>query len=169
MNPNPKSGDTTPDSASCVAGLAPQQLPASLSAPQIQAMWQAAQAARQMAYAPYSRFLVGAAVMDEQGRIHGGCNVENAAYPQGVCAEAGALSAMVLAGGRRLRAALVLGEGGAHSVTPCGGCRQKLREFGAADLPVFMANGRGLQMTVTLEQLLPHSFGPEHLASAELK
>jgi len=173
MNPNSKPGDTTPDitpdTTSSVAGLAPQQLPAGLSAPQVQALWLAAQAARQMAYAPYSGFLVGAAVMDEQGHIHGGCNVENAAYPQGVCAEAGALSAMVLAGGRRLRAVLVLGEGGAHSVTPCGGCRQKLREFGAADLPVFMANGRGLQMTVTLDQLLPHSFGPDHLASAGLK
>ena len=75
------------------------------------ALLQAARAARLNAYAPYSKFLVGAAVLDEQGRVHAGCNVENAAYPQGVCAEAAALSAMVLAGGRRATALLVVGEG----------------------------------------------------------
>ncbi|MEN9486090.1 MAG: cytidine deaminase, partial [Pseudomonadota bacterium] len=76
------------------------------------ALMDAARAARLQAHAPYSRFLVGAAVLDEHGRLHAGCNVENAAYPQGVCAEAGALSAMVLAGGRRLRAVVVLGDAG---------------------------------------------------------
>jgi cytidine deaminase len=126
---------------------------------------QAAQAARLNAYAPYSKFLVGAAVLDERGRIHAGCNVENAAYPQGVCAEAAALSAMVLAGGRRATALLVMGEGPTW-VTPCGGCRQKLREFAAADTPVLVADGQGVQLWFTLEQLLPHSFGPEHLAGA---
>jgi cytidine deaminase len=123
---------------------------------------QAARAAREQAYAPYSKFLVGAAVLDEQGRIHGGCNVENAAYPQGVCAEAGALSAMALAGGRRVLAVAVVGAG-ERWVTPCGGCRQKLREFGAPELPVLIGNLERLQATLTLEQLLPHSFGPEHL------
>jgi len=83
------------------------------------ALLQAARAARLNAYAPYSNFLVGAAVLDEQGQVHAGCNVENAAYPQGVCAEAAALSAMVLAGGRRATALLVVGEGPAW-VTPCG-------------------------------------------------
>jgi len=133
-----------------------------LSDAQIQALLQAARDARRNAYAPYSRFLVGAAVLDERGRIHAGCNVENAAYPQGVCAEAGAISAMVLAGGRRAAALLVLGEG-PTLVTPCGGCRQKLREFAAADVPVLVADSRGVQLWFTLEQLLPHSFGPEHL------
>ena len=126
------------------------------------ALLQAARAARLKAYAPYSNFLVGAAVLDEQGRVHAGCNVENAAYPQGVCAEASALSAMVLAGGRRATALLVLGEGPAW-VTPCGGCRQKLREFAAPDTPVLVANGLGVQRCFTLDELLPHSFGPEHL------
>ena len=92
----------------------------------------AAVAARKNAYAPYSRFLVGAAVRDEHGRIHAGCNVENAAYPQGQCAEAGALAAMVLAGGRRCVAAAVAG-GGEHLVTPCGGCRQKLSRIRLAE------------------------------------
>ena len=114
------------------------------------------------AHAPYSKFHVGAALRAEDGSIHGGCNVENAAYPQGVCAEAAALSAMVLAGGRRAAALLVLGEGPPW-VTPCGGCRQKLREFAAPDTPVLVADSQGVQCRFTLEELLPHGFGPEHL------
>lgn len=128
-------------------------------------LWQAALAARQRAYAPYSQFQVGAALLDEHGHIHAGCNVENAAYPQGVCAEAGALSAMVLAGGTRLRAVLVLGEGGGL-VTPCGGCRQKLREFASADTPILIADSRQIRARFTLAQLLPESFGPEHLTGS---
>jgi cytidine deaminase len=128
----------------------------------IQRLFDAARAARLQAYAPYSNFLVGAALLDEQGRIHAGCNVENAAYPQGVCAEAGALSALVLAGGRSLRAVLVVGAGDAPC-TPCGGCRQKLREFGDDSLPVLVADPTGLRARFTLGDLLPHSFGPDHL------
>ncbi|MDE2501517.1 MAG: cytidine deaminase, partial [Burkholderiales bacterium] len=78
----------------------------------------AARAAREQAYAPYSRFAVGAAVLDERGRIHAGCNVENAAYPQGWCAETSALAAMVGAGGRRVQAVAVCAES-ARPVTPC--------------------------------------------------
>jgi len=128
----------------------------------IQRLFDAARAARQQAYAPYSHFLVGAALLDEQGRIHAGCNVENAAYPQGVCAEAGALSALVLAGGRAVRAVLVVGAGD-PPCTPCGGCRQKLREFGDDSLPVLVADPSGLRARFTLGDLLPHSFGPDHL------
>jgi cytidine deaminase len=128
------------------------------------AMLAAARAAREKAYAPYSKFLVGAAVLDEQGRIHAGCNVENAAYPQGVCAEAGALSAMVLAGGRKAVAVVVVGMA-ESPVTPCGGCRQKLREFAAPDTPILIANTQGVLLALTLAQLLPHSFGPEHLSA----
>ena len=135
---------------------------------QLDKLLQAARAARAQAYAPYSNFLVGAAVLDEQGRVHAGCNVENAAYPQGVCAEAGALSAMALAGGRRAMAVAVVGvvDGpGPKWVTPCGGCRQKLREFGAPDMPVLIADLESLHATLTLEQLLPLSFGPDHLGA----
>jgi cytidine deaminase len=126
------------------------------------ALLAAARAARLNAHAPYSGFRVGAAVLDERGQVHAGCNVENAAYPQGLCAEAGALSALVLAGARRATALLVLGEGLAW-VTPCGGCRQKLREFADAGTPVLVADGTGVQRAFTLGELLPHSFGPEHL------
>jgi cytidine deaminase len=122
----------------------------------------AAREARTRAYAPYSRFLVGAAVLDDQGRIHAGCNVENAAYPQGVCAEAGALSAMVLAGSTRAAAVAVVGAGPVW-VTPCGGCRQKLREFAAPETPVLVADPDQLHAMLTLAQLLPHSFGPDNL------
>lgn len=125
-------------------------------------MLHAGRAAQHRAYAPYSNYRVGAAVLDDQGRIHAGCNVENAAYPEGLCAEAGALSAMVLAGSTRARAVLVVGSGGAW-VTPCGGCRQKLREFCGPDTPILTANADTLGPDYTLAQLLPESFGPEHL------
>ncbi len=129
----------------------------------LQRLWAAARAAREQAHAPYSGFKVGAALLDEQGRIHAGCNVENAAYPQGACAEAGALSALVLAGGRHLRAALVVADGAALC-TPCGGCRQRLREFGDDRLPVWVAGLDGVRKRFTLGDLLPASFGPDHLS-----
>lgn len=135
---------------------------ASLPAATLEQLWAAARAAQARAYAPYSRFAVGAAVLDEAGAIHAGCNVENAAYPQGWCAEASALSALVLSGARQVRAVLVLGNSPTW-ITPCGGCRQKLREFAAPNTPVLTATAQALGPVYTLEQLLPHSFGPDHL------
>jgi len=131
----------------------------------LQQLVAAARTARQRAYAPYSRFAVGAALLDEQGRIHAGCNVENAAYPQGLCAEAVALGQLVLAGGTSVLAALVVGEA-AQPVTPCGGCRQKLREFATDDTPVWSADLHAITARHTLGALLPASFGPDHLGSA---
>ncbi len=126
------------------------------------ALLAAARAVRDKAHAPYSQFKVGASVQDEQGRIHAGCNVENSAYPQGLCAEAGAIAAMVAAGGTRIVAAVVVGEG-AQPCTPCGGCRQKLREFARDDTPVIVADLQQVRGRFTLGELLPHGFGPEHL------
>ena len=137
-----------------------------LSPTQQQALLQAARAAQLKAYSPYSHYQVGAAVLDEHGQIHAGCNVENAAYPEGVCAEAAALAAMVLADGKRAQAVLVVGSGGKNNsawTTPCGGCRQKLREFGAPGMPILCANDTDLGPSYTLAQLLPASFGPDHL------
>ncbi len=122
----------------------------------------AARAVREHAHAPYSKFAVGAAVQDEHGRIHAGCNVENAAYPQGWCAETSALAAMVAAGGRQVTAVVVMGISD-HPVTPCGGCRQRLREFAADDCPVWAADATGIIASFTLGELLPNSFGPQHL------
>ncbi|MEH3144288.1 MAG: cytidine deaminase [Methylobacterium frigidaeris] len=129
----------------------------------IDSLFAAAQAARARAHAPYSRFRVGSAVLDETGAVHAGCNVENAAYPVGTCAEAGAIAAMVAAGGRRIAAILVLGDGDAL-VTPCGACRQRIREFAAPDTPVHVAGPGGLRRSFTLDALLPASFGPDNLA-----
>ena len=122
----------------------------------------AARTAQERAHAPYSRFRVGAAVLDESGHIHAGCNVENASYPLGTCAETLAIATMVREGGHEVRALLVLGDGEAL-VTPCGGCRQRLREFAAPDTPVFVADRERVRARFTLEALLPHSFGPENL------
>jgi cytidine deaminase len=127
-------------------------------------LFAAAKAAQADAYAPYSRFHVGAALRSESGAIFAGCNVENAAYPQGTCAEAGAISAMALAGDRRIAEILVIGDGGALC-TPCGGCRQRIREFAAPATLIHIAGPEGVRRTFTLGELLPESFGPEHLSA----
>ena len=128
----------------------------------LDALFSAALAAYEQAYVPYSRFKVGAAVRDADGRIFAGCNVENAAYPVGNCAEPSAIAAMVLAGGRRIVEVCVVGAG-ERLCTPCGGCRQRIREFAADETPIHIAGPEGLRRTFTLGELLPESFGPEHL------
>ena len=115
------------------------------------------------AYAPYSNFPVGAAILDETGALHSGANVENAAYPVGNCAEASAIAAMVMAGQSRIAAIAVAGGDGKMLCTPCGACRQRIREFATADTPVLISGPDGLQRRFTLEELLPESFGPENL------
>jgi len=130
--------------------------------PELQTLFDAARAVRAQAYAPYSGFAVGAALRDADGRIHAGCNVENAAYPVGTCAEAGAIAAMMAAGGRRIAAVLVMGPG-PGLVTPCGACRQRIREFAAPGTPIHVADAEGVRACLTLDVLLPHSFGPENL------
>ncbi len=124
----------------------------------------AAKAARLKAYAPYSKFLVGAAVRDENGKIHGGCNIENAAYPQGWCAETSAIAAMIMSGGKAIAEMAVIGTGDLLC-TPCGGCRQKIREFAKGSVKIHICGEDGkLKQTFTLDELLPASFGPENLA-----
>ena len=124
----------------------------------------AALGAMGQAYAPYSQFQVGAALSDEAGTIHIGVNVENAAYPQGSCAEAGAIAAMIIHGGRKITAVAVAGRGDALC-TPCGGCRQRLREFAGPDTPIIICGEEGERARFTLAQLLPHSFGPDNLSN----
>ena len=114
------------------------------------------------AYAPYSGFHVGAALIDENGVIHQGVNVENAAYPQGNCAEASAISAMIIEGGRRIQAIAVAGRGDLLC-TPCGGCRQRIREFADAETPIIICGEDGERARFTLVDLLPESFGPDHV------
>jgi cytidine deaminase len=121
----------------------------------------AARAVNERAYAPYSKFAVGAAVLTESGDIFSGCNVENASYGLTICAERNAVFAAVAAGHRRLRACAIFVPGD-KVAAPCGACRQVLREFGAT-MEILSTCGSGEEMRATLEELLPHSFGPESL------
>ena len=125
-------------------------------------MVDAAIAVRRKAYSPYSGFRVGAAIRTQDGGIYAGCNVENAAY-QGTCAESGAIAAMVAAGKKRIVEVVVSGSG-KIPCTPCGGCRQRIREFAKLDIPIRVVNERGKKMgTWSLGELLPASFGPNNL------
>lgn len=114
------------------------------------------------AYAPYSDFPVGAVLRGAGGGLYAGCNVENASYPEGWCAETSAIAAMVAAGERRIVEVVVMAQGEALC-TPCGGCRQRLREFAGADTPVHVCGPEGVRRTMTLGELLPYGFGPENL------
>jgi len=125
----------------------------------IEALFSAAAKARAAAYAPYSGFAVGAALCTDSGAIFSGTNVENAAFPVGTCAEAAAIAAMVVAGQRRIAELLIMGAGDAL-VTPCGACRQRIREFAGEDAKIHIAGTTGVRATFTLGALLPEAFGP---------
>ena len=126
-------------------------------------LFRVAEAIRAKAYAPYSRFQVGAAILADDGQIYAGCNIENAAYPQGNCAETSAIAAMIAGGGKRIRRIYVTGSGAAP-VTPCGGCRHRIREFADPDTMIVSHGVDGAPLRSTLAELLPYSFGPEFLA-----
>ncbi|HXZ15287.1 MAG TPA: cytidine deaminase [Roseiarcus sp.] len=134
----------------------------SKSADALAELFVAAKAAQARAYAPYSEFRVGAALRTPEGDVFSGGNVENAAYPEGWCAETSAIAAMAAAGGRRIAEVCVVGEGEALC-TPCGGCRQRIREFADERTLVHVAGPEGVRATFRLAALLPESFGPEHL------
>src|SRR6056297_2241158 len=122
-----------------------------------------AKAVRENAYAPYSRFKVGAAIRAGSGRIYPGVNVENVAYPEGTCAEAGAIAAMVAAGDTEIAEVAVIADC-PEPVTPCGGCRQKLKEFAGPDVKVTMATLDGAELVMTVAELLPGAFDESHMA-----
>ncbi|MDO5706255.1 MAG: cytidine deaminase [Paracoccus sp. (in: a-proteobacteria)] len=126
----------------------------------------AARDVREAAYAPYSNFKVGAAVRGASGRIYRGCNVENVAYPEGTCAEAGAIAAMVAAGETELVEVAVIADS-LRPVPPCGGCRQKLAEFGRGDTPVLLATTAGDMLATTIAELLPGRFEVAHMSGQE--
>ena len=128
----------------------------------IQELIRLATEARDKAYAPYSNHPVGAALVTDTGKVFVGCNVENAAYPLGSCAEQSAISAMVLGGGRVIRELVVVGPTDDPCV-PCGGCRQRIREFATKDTVIHSCNERGRLLTMTMDELLPKPFGPDNL------
>ena len=124
----------------------------------------AATTVRENAYAPYSSFKVGAALMSSNGRVHIGCNVENVAYPEGTCAEAGAIAAMVAAGDTEFTEIVVIADSPVP-VTPCGGCRQKMFEFARADAKVTLASLTGETLTMLVADLLPGAFVKSQMGS----
>lgn len=126
----------------------------------------AARDVRERAYAPYSKFKVGAAVRGASGQIHQGCNVENVAYPEGTCAEAGAIAAMIASGETRLVEVAVIADS-PSPVPPCGGCRQKLAEFADPETPVLLATTSGKVLQTTVGQLLPGRFDMSHMPGGE--
>jgi cytidine deaminase len=128
----------------------------------IEPMLEAARRALANAHAPYSRFRVGACLRAASGRLHAGCNVENAAYPVGQCAEATAIGAMIAAGDREI-AEIVVATEGAELCPPCGRCRQQLAEFAGPGTPVHLCGPEGVRLTTTLGELLPLAFGREAL------
>jgi cytidine deaminase len=124
-----------------------------------QSLIEAASKVRLNAHAPYSKYSVGAALLDENGQVHCGCNVENAAFGLGICAEASAICHMVAAGGKEIVALAVVG--GADEIepcTPCGGCRQNIREFAAEDARIILIGNECQTVTYSIEDLLPVSF-----------
>jgi cytidine deaminase len=127
---------------------------------------EAALSAQRAAHAPYSGYKVGAALRTASGAIFSGCNVENAAFPVGTCAEAGAISAMVAAGERGIAEMLIVADGEALA-TPCGACRQRIREFATAETSIHVADRGGIRASFTQSSLLPHSFGPDNLAPTQ--
>ncbi len=128
----------------------------------VSALFDAAAQVRQQAHAPYSGFAVGAALRAEDGRIYVGCNVENAAYPSGTCAEQAAIAAMIAGGARKIEALAVVA-GSPRPVTPCGACRQRIREFASSSTQIHAGNLAGARQHFTFADLLPDSFGPDAL------
>lgn len=126
------------------------------------ALFDFAKAAMERSYSPYSHFPVGCAIRTTSGAIFCGCNVENASYPEGTCAEAGAIAAMVMGGENTIQDIYVVAQADGI-VTPCGGCRQRIREFSTPETRVYMCGPEGIRGVIGIHELLPHSFGPEHL------
>jgi len=129
----------------------------------IKALISAANETRGKAYAPYSNFTVGAAIIDEKGNVHSGCNVENAAYPQSQCAEATAIGTMIANGGREISAIVIAGPENGSPCTPCGGCRQRIREFASPRTAIIICSDEKILAEYSITDLLPDSFGPENL------
>ena len=125
-------------------------------------LFEAAKKVRERAHVPYSQFKVGAAFLTDDNSIVVGCNVENAAYPQSQCAEASAIGNLISQGYKNIVEVVVIGSG-SKLCSPCGGCRQRLREFAKLDVLIHMCNIEGHIKTSTLDELLPDSFGPENL------
>ncbi|WP_421593110.1 cytidine deaminase [Shinella sp. M27] len=125
-------------------------------------LFEAARAAMAFAHAPYSKFPVGAAIRAEDGKIYAGANIENLSFPQGWCAEPSAISHMIMAGNKKIVEMAVIAEK-LPLCPPCGGCRQKIAEFATAKTPIYLCDETGVKKTMTMDELLPHSFATDIL------
>ncbi len=125
-------------------------------------LFEAARAAMAHAYAPYSKFPVGAAIRAEDGKIYAGANIENISFPQGWCAEPTAISHMIMAGNKKIVEMAVIAEK-LPLCPPCGGCRQKIAEFASAKTQIYLCDETGVKKTMTMDELLPHSFATDIL------
>ena len=123
---------------------------------------EATKEAMSKAYVPYSNYPVGALIVTDNGNTYSGCNVENASYPLGNCAEASAIASMVIAGDKKIKTIYVMTKNDEGGI-PCGGCRQRIREFSDTNTQIMMCSPDGVQQRINLSELLPNSFGPEHL------
>ncbi len=122
-----------------------------------QKLFELAKTSFKNAHCPYSHFAVGAAILSDNGKFYSGCNVENVSYPEGTCAESGAIAAMINDGGKKIAEILILGNGN-ELITPCGGCRQRICEFATPTTLIHLADMNGVVETLTINDLLPHSF-----------
>ena len=123
---------------------------------------EATKEAMSKAYVPYSNYPVGALIVTNNGNTYSGCNVENASYPLGNCAEASAIASMILGGEKKIKTIYVMTKNDEGGI-PCGGCRQRIREFSDENTQIMMCSPDGVQNRINLSELLPNSFGPEHL------
>ena len=123
---------------------------------------EATKEAMSKAYVPYSNYPVGALIVTDNGNTYSGCNVENASYPLGNCAEASAIASMVIGGEKKIKTIYVMTKNDEGGI-PCGGCRQRIREFSDENTQIMMCSPDGVQQRINLSELLPNSFGPEHL------
>jgi cytidine deaminase len=123
---------------------------------------EATKEAMSKAYVPYSNYPVGALIVTDNGNTYSGCNVENASYPLGNCAEASAIASMVIGGDKKIKTIYVMTKNDEGGI-PCGGCRQRIREFSDTSTQIMMCSPDGVQQRINLSELLPNSFGPEHL------
>jgi len=125
-------------------------------------LFSAAISARNNAYAPYSKFKVGAAIYADDMQIYKGCNVENISYPCGTCAEAGAISAMISHGAKKILEIMIIADS-QTMILPCGACLQRIAEFADNETLIHLSNLKGLQKSFYLQELLPHCFNAEEL------
>ena len=123
---------------------------------------EATKEAMSKAYVPYSNYPVGALIVTNNGNTYSGCNVENASYPLGNCAEASAIASMILGGEKKIKTIYIMTKNDEGGI-PCGGCRQRIREFSDENTQIMMCSPDGVQNRINLSELLPNSFGPEHL------